>query len=176
MLLDDVMTTLLTLGRALDTLAAQHADLREIIDCCEEIADEVDAGAADASRLLREVARLRIAFDEHNQFEEQLLRPLLLDVDSRSRAADLAEGARPAPPWAEGVPAGRGAVRVSRMVEDHVEDHRAMRIGLAATPTCDLRGVLASLRDHLATEERQLLSRKVLRDDRVGWTRERVTE
>jgi iron-sulfur cluster repair protein YtfE (RIC family) len=138
------MTTPLTPSRALDTLAAQHTTLREMIDRCEEIADEVDAGVAGAPQLLREVARLRAAFDDHNQFEEQLLRPLLLDAD-----------------WL-------GAVRVSRMVEDHVEEHRAMRLGLAATPTADLRGVLASLRDHLATEERYFLSRKVLRDDLAG--------
>jgi ABC-type transporter Mla subunit MlaD len=138
------MTTPLTPGRALETLAAQHATLRETIDRCEELADAVDDGAGAAPQLLREVARLRAAFDEHNQFEEQLLRPLLLDVD-----------------WL-------GAVRVSRMVEDHVEEHRAMRQGLAATPTGDLRGVLASLRDHLATEERYFLSRKVLRDDLAG--------
>ena len=138
------MTMPLTPGRALDTLAAQHATLREMIDRCEELADEVDAGTAGPSQLVREVARLRIAFDDHNQFEEQLLRPLLLDVD-----------------WL-------GAVRVSRMVEDHVEEHRAMRRGLGATPTGDLRGVLANLRDHLATEERYFLSRKVLRDDLAG--------
>jgi iron-sulfur cluster repair protein YtfE (RIC family) len=137
------MTTLTPSG-ALDTLAAQHATLREMIDRCEDLADEVDGDTADASRLVHEIARLRTAFDEHNQFEEQLLRPLLLDVE-----------------WL-------GAVRVSRMVEDHVEEHRAMRHGLAATPTGDLRGVLASLRDHLATEERYFLSRKVLRDDLAG--------
>jgi ABC-type transporter Mla subunit MlaD len=138
------MTTPLTPGHALDTLAAQHATLREMIDRCEDLADAVDDGAGAASQLLHEVAQLRAAFDEHNQFEEQLLRPLLLDVD-----------------WL-------GAVRVSRMVEDHVEEHRAMRQGLAATPTGELRGVLASLRDHLATEERYFLSRKVLRDDLAG--------
>lgn len=138
------MTTPLTPSRALDMLAAQHANLRQMIDHCEELADEVDAGTAGASELLREVARLRIAFDHHNQFEEQLLRPLLLDVE-----------------WL-------GAVRVSRMVEDHVEEHRAMWLGLTATPTGDLRGVLANLRDHLATEERYFLSRKVLRDDLAG--------
>ena len=138
------MTTRLTPSHALEALATQHADLRELIDRCEELADEVDAGTAGPAQLLREVARLRIAFDEHNQFEEQLLRPLLLDAD-----------------WL-------GAVRVSRMVEDHVEEHRAMRQGLAATPTGDLRGVLANLRDHLASEERYLLSRKVLRDDLAG--------
>ena len=138
------MTTPLTPSRALDTLAAQHATLRERIDRCDELADEVDAGTAAASQLVGEVAQLRIAFDDHNQFEEQLLRPLLLDVE-----------------WL-------GAVRVARMVEDHVEEHRAMRVGLAATPTGDLRGVLASLREHLATEERYFLSRKVLRDDLAG--------
>ena len=138
------MTTPLTPSRALDTLAAQHTTLRERIDRCDELADEVDAGTAAASQLVGEVAQLRIAFDEHNQFEEQLLRPLLLDVE-----------------WL-------GAVRVSRMVEDHVEEHRAMRGGLAASPTGDLRGVLASLREHLATEERYFLSRKVLRDDLAG--------
>lgn len=162
------MTTPLTPGRALDTLAAQHATLRERIYRCEALADDVDAGTADAAHLLREVAQLRIAFDEHNQFEEPLLRPLLLDVEWRPRAIDLARGRGPAPPWPEGIPAGRGAVRVSRMVEDHVEEHRAMRLGLAATPTGELRGVLASLLDHLATEERHFLSRKVLRDDLAG--------
>lgn len=138
------MTTALTPSHALDALATQHAGLREMIERCEELADEVDAGAAAPTQLLREVARLRIAFDEHNQFEEQLLRPLLLDAD-----------------WL-------GAVRVSRMVEDHVEEHRAMRLGLRATPTAELRGVLASLRDHLTSEERYFLSRKVLRDDLAG--------
>ena len=142
------MTTPLTPGRALDTLAAQHTTLREKIYRCEALADDVDAGIAGAADLLREVAQLRIAFDEHNQFEELLLRPLLLDVE-----------------WL-------GPARVSRMVEDHVEEHRAMRRGLAATPTAtptgELRGVLASLLDHLATEERHFLSRKVLRDDLAG--------
>ena len=131
------MSTPLTPSRALATLAAQHANLRERIDRCEELADQVDAGTGA-------VARLRAAFDEHNLFEEKLLEPLMLDAD-----------------WL-------GAVRVSRMVEDHVEEHREMRQGLAATPTGELRGVLASLRDHLATEERDFLSRKVLRDDLAG--------
>jgi iron-sulfur cluster repair protein YtfE (RIC family) len=146
------MTTPLTPSRALETLAAQHATLRENIYRCEVLADEVDAGTAEAAALVHEVAQLRKAFDDHNQFEEQLLRPLLLDVE-----------------WL-------GAVRVSRMVEDHVEEHRAMRRGLAETasatatpsPTGELRGVLANLLDHLATEERHFLSRKVLRDDLAG--------
>lgn len=138
------MTAKLTPSRALDELAAQHAVLRERIDRCEDLADEVDAGAAEPGPLLAEVARLRAAFDAHNQFEERLLRPLLLDAD-----------------W-------MGAVRVSRMVEDHVHEHRAMRAGLAAGPTSELRRVLADLRAHLETEEHYFLSRKVLRDDLAG--------
>ena len=138
------MTMPLTPGRALATLAAQHANLRERIDRCEDLADQVDAGTGAVSDLVGAVARLRAVFDEHNQFEEKLLEPLMLDAD-----------------WL-------GAVRVSRMIEDHVEEHREMRQGLAATPTAELRGVLASLRDHLATEERDFLSRKVLRDDLAG--------
>jgi iron-sulfur cluster repair protein YtfE (RIC family) len=140
--------TALSPSRALEMLAAQHADLREKIDRCDELADQVDAGTASASDLLGEVARLRAAFEDHNQLEEKLLEPLMLDVD-----------------WS-------GAVRVSRMVEDHVEEHRAMGHGLtttlAAAPTGELRAVLASLRDHLASEERGFLSRKVLRDDLSG--------
>ncbi|HEX3761036.1 MAG TPA: hypothetical protein VHW23_20215, partial [Kofleriaceae bacterium] len=81
--------------------------------------------------------------EDHNRLEELLPPSLLLDAGSP------------------------GAVRVSHMIEDHVEDHRAMRIGLA-TPTGELRSVLASLRDHLAAEERDLLSRKVLRDGLAG--------
>ena len=135
------MTDKLTPSRALDELAAQHAILRELIERCADLADEVDAGAAGPDRLLAEIAHLRAAFDAHNQFEEQLLRPLLLDVD-----------------W-------MGAVKVSRMVEDHVHEHRAMRAGLGATPTSELRAVLADLRAHLETEERYFLSPRVLRDD-----------
>lgn len=138
------LTTHLTPGRAHDELAAQHAGLRDLMERCEELADEVDAGRAGPTQLLREVARLRIAFDDHNQLEEQLLRPLLLDAD-----------------W-------MGAVRVSRMVEDHALEHRAMQRGLRATPTSELRGVLAALRAHLDTEERYLLSHRILRDDLAG--------
>lgn len=138
------MSNPITPGRALDELCAQHAELRRLMARCEELADEVDAGGSSPEELVHQVAQLRLAFDAHNQFEERLLRPLLIDQD-----------------W-------MGAVRVSRMIEDHVEEHRAMRAGLVASPTSELRGVLASLQEHLTTEERYFLSRKVLRDDLAG--------
>jgi hypothetical protein len=94
-------------------------------------------------QLTREVARLRLAFDAHNRFEEQLLRPVLLDADAF------------------------GEVRVERMCEEHVGEHRAIRAQLGTEATADLRAVIASLRAHLDAEERYFLSAKVLRDDLV---------
>jgi hypothetical protein len=89
------------------------------------------------------VARLRLAFDAHNRFEEQLLRPALLAADAF------------------------GEVRVERMLEEHVVEHREMRARLGSGATADLREVIATLRAHLDAEERYFLSAKVLRDDLV---------
>lgn len=142
------MTRQYTPASALAELTEQHARLREQIARCDELADALDAGEIGPTQLLREVARLRLAFDAHNKFEEQLLRPVLLDAE-----------------W-------MGAVRVSRMVEDHVEEHRAMRNAMrgaaGSETTSELRGVLANLRAHLENEERYFLTRKVLRDDLAG--------
>jgi iron-sulfur cluster repair protein YtfE (RIC family) len=132
-----------TPSHALAKLSAQHDGLRDMIARCEELAGCLDNGDLEPAQLLGEVVALRRAFDAHNQFEEQLLRPMLLDVD-----------------WS-------GPVRVSRMIEDHVSEHRSMRRDLDATTTSELRAVLANLRAHLAFEERYFLTKKVLRDDLV---------
>jgi iron-sulfur cluster repair protein YtfE (RIC family) len=129
---------------ALHELLQQHDTLRKLIEHCEKIADELDRGKGAPTELMREVSRLRIAFDAHNKFEEQLLRPILRDVDAF------------------------GDVRVEQMVEDHTNEHRLMRERLATTITGELRATLESLRAHLATEERYFLSSKVLRDDLVN--------
>lgn len=130
-------------SRALAELEAQHAALRGMMDRCDELADELDAGRMGPVQLTREVARLRLAFDAHNRFEEQLLRPVLLGTDSF------------------------GEVRVERMFEEHVGEHREIRVRLGSDATADLRAVIASLRAHLEAEERYFLSAKVLRDDLV---------
>ena len=129
--------------RALTELLAQHAKLREIMNRCELLADELDAGHVEAAPVVNEVARLRIAFDAHNRFEEQYLRPVLRETDSF------------------------GDVRVDQMVADHVEEHRLMRRALGSSVTAVLRLTIDRLRGHLATEERYFLSSKVLRDDLV---------
>jgi hypothetical protein len=129
--------------RALTELMAQHDTLRKLIVRCEGLADQLDAGKGSPAELMREISRLRIAFDAHNKFEEHLLRPILRDMDAF------------------------GAVRVEQMVEDHTSEHRLMRERLNTSITGELRAVLASLRSHLETEERYFLSSRVLRDDLI---------
>lgn len=125
----------------LGELIAQHDRLRTMMDACEDLADGLDADPSrDPTQLVRELARLRLAFDAHNKFEEQLLRPVLLESDTH------------------------GAVRVDRMVEDHVEEHRALGERLSSPAVAELRDVIETLRAHLAAEERYLLTAKVLRD------------
>lgn len=133
-----------TPSTALKELMAQHAKLREMMDHCEELADEADATGDPPIQLTREVAKLRLAFDAHNAFEEQLLRPVLLEQDAF------------------------GGVRIDHMIEQHVGEHRAIRGRLHSWVTEELREVIANLRAHLDAEERYFLSARVLRDDLVS--------
>lgn len=132
-----------TPSRALTELTAQHDALRGMMERCLELADELDGGRIGPLQLTREVARLRLAFDAHNRFEEQLLRSVLLDDDA----------------FAE--------VRIERMIDDHIGEHRAMRGRLSSDETGELREAIEMLRAHLDAEERYLLNKKVLRDDLV---------
>lgn len=129
-------------SNALSELIAQHDSLRCMMDLCEDLADGLDLHPdADPTPLTRELALLRLAFDAHNKFEEQLLRPVLLEHDSF------------------------GPVRVQRMVEDHVHEHRTIGERLASPATAALRDVIETLRAHLDSEERYLLTAPVLRDE-----------
>ncbi len=133
----------MTYAEALRELAAQHATLRGMMDRCEQLADELDAGLGRPDGLLREVAKLRLAFDHHNQAEEKMLRPILKEADAFAEP------------------------RIERMIADHVSEHRSIGGRIHASPTSELREVIASLRAHLADEERYFLSARVLRDDLV---------
>ena len=133
----------MTPSSLLDELTRQHRALREMMDRCEALAHGVDRGG-DPVALTREVARLRTAFGEHNEFEERLLRPMLYAHDAFATA------------------------RIDRMVEDHVAEHSAMRAQLRDdTPSAVLREVIDTLRVHLDAEERYLLTAPALRDDLV---------
>lgn len=123
--------------RALGAIKAQHAMLRGMMDRCEAFADELDAGRCGPLQLTREVARLRLAFAEHNKFEEEQLRPLLL--------------------------AGVAAEAMDRQIAEHVDAHRAMRVGLQSDETSMLRDVIDSMRAHLDSEERYLSAATTVR-------------
>jgi hypothetical protein len=139
--LDDTRTMVAkpSLTAALAELTTQHAALRAQIAHCEQLADQLDAGLTEPAVLLTQITTLRRAFDTHNQLEERMLHPLLLDAD-----------------W-------HGAVGIARMVDDHIEEHQLIRRSispeLGPTTTAALRDVLTNLRDHLATEERGWLAR-----------------
>ena len=133
-----------THSQALTVLLAQHNELREIMDRCDGLADELDRGLVEPSQVFAEVARLRRAFDIHNQFEEGHLRPVLLET------------------------VAFGDVRIDEMVRTHVAEHRLVRDRLSNPVTDELRVTVDRLRSHLAAEERYFLSSKVLRDDLVS--------
>lgn len=131
-------------SKLLTELMKQHDALRAMMDQCELFADELEASGGDPSALTREVAKLRVAFDAHNRFEEQLLRPVLRELDAF------------------------GDVRVERMVAAHVDEHGAVRAQLGDGPTAMLRDAIDRLRVHLQAEERYFLSSKILRDDLIS--------
>jgi citrate lyase gamma subunit len=119
----------------LTKLLAQHATLRALMDECDVLIAAVD--------LERMVARLSLAFDAHNQFEESVLAPILGDIDAFDD------------------------VRLTRMVADHGAEHRALRERLRAVEPGAVRATVATLREHLEAEERYFLSARVVRDDLV---------
>jgi iron-sulfur cluster repair protein YtfE (RIC family) len=130
-------------SQALDELVRQHEMLRARMDECEYLADCVDGGRGDLGALVRQVAALREAFEAHNHFEEQVLRPILRTLDAF------------------------GEARIEYMVADHIYEHTVLGHRLDG-PTAELRATLYALRAHLACEERYFLSARVLRDDVVS--------
>jgi hypothetical protein len=123
----------------LTELLEQHASLRAIMDRCDDLADQLDVGNGDAGLLAQEIASLRNAFDAHNRFEEELLRPVLREL------------------------VAAGDVRIEAMLSDHVGEHRAMRLQLGDATTNALRAAIDSLREHLRAEERYFSASKLLR-------------
>jgi hypothetical protein len=133
----------MTPSSVLSDLLEQHDTLRRLMLRCERLADALDAGADVATDLAVAVKQLRVVFDAHNRLEEAILRPVLLEADAF------------------------GPVRIERMVDEHVREHRAVGVRLANLSAGALRDVIATLRQHLEEEERYFLSSRVLRDDIV---------
>jgi hypothetical protein len=125
-------------SQALRMLLEQHASLRRMVDDCEQLAEEVDCGSGDVDALAHDVARLRVTFEAHTQFEEQNLGSILRDLSTFA------------------------GVRINPMCADHIEEHRALA-GRLSAPMAELRTTLDELRVHLAIEERYFTSARVRR-------------
>ena len=122
----------------LTKLLGQHATLRALMDECDRL-----IAAAAVVEVERVIARLSVAFDAHNHFEESVLEPILIDIDAFD------------------------AVRLARMLSDHESEHRTLHERLGALEPGTVRDMLATLRHHLEAEERYFLSPRVVRDDLV---------
>ncbi len=128
---------------ARETLLAQHARLRVLFGEALALArgrEVTGEGGAALEELLPRISR---AFAEHNRYEESVLRPVLLARD------------------------GWGAARVDRMMEEHVEEHRAFVEQLTAGAVQSARALadfIEEVEAHMAAEERVFLNVAVLRD------------
>ena len=125
-----------------EVLLMQHERLRGLFGEALGLARRREAGgevAGALEELLREVGR---AFEEHNRYEESVLRPMFVAQD-----------------W--------GWARVERMLEEHAEEHRVMitqLAGEAARSADALADLVEEVEAHMAAEERVFLNVAVLRD------------
>lgn len=128
-------------------LLEQHQGLRDGLDRVGELARQHNAGEPVAERLAAAVAKVAAAFEEHNAFEEALLRPMLAATDAF------------------------GDVRIARMVGEHTEEHRAFTAFLGGPLDEVARGFAdfaEEIAAHMEAEERTFLHPWVLRDDVVA--------
>lgn len=125
-----------------DTLLDQHGRLRELFGHGLELARRRDAGDQDVAALAELLDEVGRAFQEHNRYEESVLRPMLLALD------------------------GLGAARVDRMLEEHAGEHRAFidHLAEAARSAGALADFIEEVEAHMAAEERVFLNVAVLRD------------
>lgn len=145
----DRMSTETSNSAVRDRLLAEHRRLSALISPCEREARRVLDGAADSRHLLACLLQLLDAVESHNQGEEAVLGPILLDTDSY------------------------GGVRLGQMIEDHLIENLGLRQALGAAVEAEVpdraaRATLAAialLRGRIQREERQFLNSRVVKDD-----------
>lgn len=129
----------------------EHADLLELLDIVEQIAQRVHRGDAALEAALREACRVFVGRTEAVlALEQRILAPALRDVDAwgRLRAADLAR-----------VHAEEHAL--IRSVETETENPGVAAARFAA----DVIDVTARIREALGYEARHFLNGRLLRDE-----------
>jgi hemerythrin-like domain-containing protein len=129
-------------------ILGEHRELRERL---AEIVTNLSRATAEPNvraELQQQLARFYEKFLLHIEHEEQILRPVLADIDN----------------W--------GPIRIQQMDEEHVEQRELIRELSRLLPDPDLRAYSERIRafvlDVLAdmdAEERECLSKDVLRDD-----------
>lgn len=132
-------------------LLEQHSEIRMRADEVRAAMDKLRKGEAARDLLRSALARLAEAVRRHNQREEELLRDVIPHVDA----------------W--------GPARAEVMSEEHGKEHQELYAALVeagATPDgAAAIGIVAKLlermQEHMAIEEKILLSEDVLHDDLV---------
>lgn len=126
-----------------EELLRQHEVLRGLLAKTTELASRYAAGALVSEALAELLTMVRHAFEDHNRYEESVLRPLLNATDA----------------W--------GPARVDRMIEEHTEEHQAFLEfldGSIERVAADLADFVEEVEAHMAAEERVFLNVAVLRD------------
>ncbi len=132
-------------------LLGQHGEIRARADEVRTAMDELRKGSSGRDSLRAALAKLADSVRKHNQREEELLKDVIPHVDA----------------W--------GPARAEVMVEEHGKEHQEIYAALVeagATPDSDAAiGIVAKLlermQEHMAIEEKIVLSEDVLRDDLV---------
>lgn len=134
-------------------LSEEHARIRVSLAQIEAMArGPLDVAADQAAvGLASALSRLALLLASHNANEEAALRPLLAQTDA----------------W--------GPDRIDEMIRDHIAEHAALRAMIDPLKNLtDVRrlreaslALVGALREHLESEERAFLNRRVLRDDVV---------
>ena len=131
-----------------------HLSLRSLLDELEDVGQRVRSGERRLLGPLRLTAeRFLHRFEDHTRWEDEHLRPALLDADA----------------W--------GQLRAARLDHDHIEQRELLDFCLERLresdrpPVLVARGVLdlvALIRTDMEEEERDLLDERILRDDVVS--------
>lgn len=129
--------------RARETLLQQHERLRGLLARTAELALQLPDDASVADALAELLPLVRTAFEEHNRYEESVLRPMLTAADPL------------------------GPARVDRMMEEHDQEHRSFVTflgGEVAHVAANLADFVEEVEAHMAAEERVFLNVAVLSD------------
>lgn len=129
-------------------ILAEHAVLRSRLDEIEAALERSAADGTSRRSLPGQLTRFCEEFLRHIEHEETILMPVLADIDN----------------W--------GPIRIEQMDAEHAEQRRTMDELSRRSPDPDFAGYAATvrafvreIRADMESEERECLSRDVLRDD-----------